>query len=1168
MFRKIFRWLSTGLLAAFCIAAVNAGDVAGYYWMDDGNLTPFSSGSFDIPVNSVSDGMHMLNLFVCSADGVCSPPLSKSFVKIPATLEANSLGGLVIIDGGAPVSVDLSPLGANTYTVDIDMSRLAVGVHNLQFLTVSAGGAVSGIKESWFFRSPTDTELDIAGLVYFIDGKEAGQVSCSRNEAVYKLDIDTESLATGIHSIDMALVLPNGEATGTMSAWFYKTPVPPGVVRYEYWFNDDYESIRSVTLDNVVPDFQLISMLDVPELPFDSKNYAFSIVNGKPTVSNVQHLSMRFFESDGRPAYGQAEFIDSRSARLVTDIQVLANGSNDISSLENSEIKWFSFEGEVGDSIVLRADRAVMLELYSPDGDAIVEKRGSQAEEFFTVTLTKTGTYYLAVHDIMASNKKNLSIGFHHIPRNAILEVKPSVMTSSGTFTLVELFGNGMSNAKSLIIDNGREARYETKEIAAIDNYHLNATINLEEPIPAGVYDVTLVVDDPVTNAEQRVTKAGAVTVLEAGALSNIEVEVIPSKKPGTPYMVEIQVTNNSDVPCWGIPLNIACERDGGKNGFVFYMSDFLGETMTANHIRWYESANIIGTGTDGLFFPVSLTYMQPHETRTLQVGIISEPHKRVGLYAWAGTPYNEEAGQILAMPRDSLIAQPVSYTNMFNIRTAAYILQALEEIRESFAQQVRAHAPDDNRVLEALRDYGPDAVGRYRPLERPAGYADQAVSLAEGYGRTYAGIANSGAGYHCYNYFKNEEHIPGATLGEQVANIEKMYDCPDGIPPGSLQIYYQQAKQTLGRGSSPEDIAMDTFGPDWLQAARSFLCRNGDSPNPMPTRHDIDVLMSGDPNMITGYSDPTGGNAVGLDVKELDYTIEFENDPAIATASANSVVVSNKLDKNVFDLESFTPKNLQIGSHAIKLPAEKKFVRTIDMRPKIQCIAEVRLDFSAETGDAVWTFTSLDPLTMEPVENYRQGLLPVNDESGVGVGFINYSVELREGLSHSTSFSNSASIVFDTNEPVVTPTWTNVTDYVRPEARIVKEYGYDGMTYGFDVEASDEGSGILSYDLYARIGDDGTWTVVLGGQTDNHIEFAAPEPIDDVQFMVRATDRAGNRQLSNGILSSVEIFNREVGEADDERWYNLQGVPQNPDDCHSSPAVMISTKGRKVVIR
>ncbi len=1169
MTKALILSLAMGVMTASVMRSATDDNVRGFYWIDSGSPVAFTVSPSEIDASGINDGFHVLNMVAINGKGVCSTPESAMFIKVP---DSNSyLNGTLYLDGNLLSTVRLQNIGSGTYACDADMGNIAPGVHNLQLLPYTDSGTVSEVIDTWFLRIPTDAELSATKVAYFIDGAYVGQEELRQSGTVFLSDIDTQSLKSGIHSIDISLVLPDGTMSSFEHGWFYRTPIPNGIIAYDYWFDDDYSNTKPVVLEHEVSDFSLVTMIDIPELPFDSRNYEFSILDGKPSVKERHTLNMRFFESDGRAISKKSVFTETRDTQSVENIEPLCDGINHVTTKTN-EIKWYKFDGEVGDSIMICSNSPSMFELYSPLGKELIKKSGSQAQEHNSLTLLESGTYYFAAHNVDIKSSSDFDVTFHHIPRNAILEVTPSVMTSSGTFALVELFGNGMLNARTLILDNGDGTIYETSEFAAYDNYHLSATITLDKPIPTGKYDVTLVIDDPVTNTEQRITKPEAITVLEAGEHSDIVVEVVPSKKASTPYMVDIRVTNDSDAPCWGVPVNVACERDGGKNGFVFYMSDFLGEPMTAGHIRWYESDNILGTGTDGLLFPLRLSYMHPHETRILQVGIIAEPHKRVGLYAWAGTPFNEEAAQLMAMPRDSLNAMPIYYTNLFNLKTAAYILQAIEEIKESAPQQVKARAAeDDNIVLESLREYGPDAIGRYKPLERPTGYADQVGKLAENYGNTEAGIVNSGAGYHCYNYFKNEEHIPGATLAEQVANIDLMYGGLEGIPPGSLQIYYMQAKKTLGRGTSPEDIAVDTFGPDWLQAACFFNRRNADSSEPMPTRHEIDVMMSGDPNMITGYSDPSGSNYVGLDVKELDYTIEFENDPEIANAPASTIVVTNKLDNSVFDLESFMPKNVKIGAHTIDLPAEKSFVKTVDMRPEIQCIAEIRLDFSTATGEAVWRFSSLDPLTMMPVEDYRQGLLPVNDETGVGMGFISYSVKLKDGIAHSTTFSNSASIMFDTNEPIATDPWYNITDYERPEAKIVKEYGYDGSVYSFDVETTDDGSGVMAYNLYARTGYNGTWTIVLGNQTESHIEFATPEAIDGLQFMVRATDCAGNRQISDdkeSSVESIEVSNGETGSTDDEQWYDLRGIRLNPGDRPSTPTVIISTKGRKTVIR
>ena len=188
-------------------------------------------------------------------------------------------------------------------------------------------------------------------------------------------------------------------------------------------------------------------------------------------------------------------------------------------------------------------------------------------------------------------------------------------------------------------------------------------------------------------------------------------------------------------------------------------------------------------------------------------------------------------------------------------------------------------------------------------------------------------------------------------------------------------------------------------------------------------------------------------------------------------------------------------------------------------MRPDIYCIAEIRQEYSEETGFAQWTFRSLDPLTLEEAENYRQGLLPVNDSTNVGIGTITYSIDILNNLPHLTSIENMATIIFDDNEAIETPTYQNITDYIEPKSSIIKEYGYSNGCYSFDVETSDDGSGVMRYDLYYRKNNSDSWHLILASLTSDHIELITPEPINGIQFMVKATDCAGNIEASSRIM-------------------------------------------------
>lgn len=1162
--KKVLSLILT-LGAAFSSLAY-AFTTRGYYWIDDNAPVEFTEPTADIPVANLIDGWHSIGIVAHTSYGKYSVPYSTTFLKVFAPNGAE-LKTIALIDGIKSIDTSLVSIGNGEYICEPDMSGVSPGIHNLQMLLLSPTGSSSKIMDVWFFRIPTDSELSITSVAYYVDGRHVNQQPLSRSDVTYLANLETQDLSSGLHSIDLALVLSDGSMTPYVSAWFYKTPVPAGIVSYEYWFDDNIESRMKTEFDEPSKDLNIISMVAIPDLPFDSRQYEFDLNNGEPRMFGKHNLRTRFYESDGRPTLKTSDFADSRNPLSVTP-SVLQEGRTEIARRNDNEIKWYKFHGEIGDSIVLGLTRAAMYELYSPSGNMLLRKKGAQTEAETSLTLQETGKYYLAAHDVVNDRTAPFGINFQHIPRNAILSVSPGTSTTDSKFILFDLFGNGMNDVHSFAIESANGVRFETDSVFAMDNYHLSSVIVPADSIPAGVYDVSVTITDAISGEEAVVTKHNAVDFTSSGALSDINVTVTPSRKAATPYMVDITVSNDSDIPCWGIPVNIACERNHGKNGFVFYMSDFLGKPMTASNIAWYESDNILGTGTDGVFFPVTLAYLHPHETRTLKVGIIAEPHDHIGLYAWAGRPYSEESRQLLSIPADSLNAMPVPYTNIFDLRTAAYVASVLDEaiLNSPLENSPRRSKAKDNMPLEIAREYGPDIVGRYKPLSRPANYADQVGKIAEGYGRTQAGIVNSGAGYHCYMYFKNEEHIPGNTLGEQIANIEAMYPgAPESIPPGALQIYYQQAKKTLGRGSSPQEIAEDVFAPDWYELAKLFICRNGDSNNPMPTRHDIEVYMSGDPNNMTGYVDPSGGNAVGCHIKTLDYAIEFENDPQLATVPASGITVTNTLDANVFDLSSFRPQELRIGSFRMDLPAEHHFVRTVDMRPGRQCIAEVRLDFSTETGKAEWTLTSLDPMTLEPITDAREGLLPVNDDSGKGIGIIEYNIALRTGLAHGTSISNKASIIFDDNDAIETPEWVNITDYEYPSATIVGDQPYDGSAYQISVELKDEGSGVMSYDLYVKTDTNDSWRVIKSGLTGNQIQFDSSEPIPGISFMALATDKAGNRQTSTND-SSTSIITTE-SDNDDELWYDLQGrrsVMRNGN----AKGIMISTKGRKIVVK
>ena len=156
-----------------------------------------------------------------------------------------------------------------------------------------------------------------------------------------------------------------------------------------------------------------------------------------------------------------------------------------------------------------------------------------------------------------------------------------------------------------------------------------------------------------------------------------------------------------------------------------------------------------------------------------------------------------------------------------------------------------------------------------------------------------------------------------------------------------------------------------------------------------------------------------------------LSYAIAFENVPT-ATAPAQVVIISDTIDTSKLDLGT-----LRLGpvifsdTIAVSGPGVLPFVKDIDLRP--QRNLTVRLEADTANGNTlVWRLTSLDPGTDEIPLDALNGFLRPNQNGSEGQGYVFFSIRPKAGLPMRTLISNTATIVFDHNAPMQTPTWTN----------------------------------------------------------------------------------------------------------------------------------------------
>lgn len=330
------------------------------------------------------------------------------------------------------------------------------------------------------------------------------------------------------------------------------------------------------------------------------------------------------------------------------------------------------------------------------------------------------------------------------------------------------------------------------------------------------------------------------------------------------------------------------------------------------------------------------------------------------------------------------------------------------------------------------------------------------------------------------------------------------------------------------------------------------------------------DPVNSLDPNDIYGYLAESGSKAIKEGVTEVFYTIEFENDPEFASASAHDIYLEDKLDANRFDLSTYTPTRVTIGEKEAELNGEQNFLTTVDMRPAINAIAQVEGTFDATNGIARWHISSLDPMTMEPTTEPMDGVLPVNAD-GNGIGRVSFDISLKPGMDDGTTIDNKAGIIFDTNATIMTPTWTSTIDATAPTSSVVSCDIKDATTATLHFDDQDDGSGVWKHDVYVQYGTDGAWTKLHDGVTDAFCDVTIQANTNH-GFYVVATDSAGNveikeaaREYTLDLFDKMEKTDLAISLADGWNWISHnQANPLKPKDVFGDNVIEVKsqTKG------
>jgi uncharacterized repeat protein (TIGR01451 family) len=289
----------------------------------------------------------------------------------------------------------------------------------------------------------------------------------------------------------------------------------------------------------------------------------------------------------------------------------------------------------------------------------------------------------------------------------------------------------------------------------------------------------------------------------------------------------------------------------------------------------------------------------------------------------------------------------------------------------------------------------------------------------------------------------------------------------------------YQNAARAVGNGAQ-NYIGAVTRYQTLLQTYLSINSACPPKPSPLqPSGLRLDgqwttgLVFKHDPNAMIG---PAGFGAQGFLQPDgaLVYTVDFTNE-ATATAPAQVVTVTDQLSSNL-DWNTFQLGDIGFGSTVIQVPAGLMSYSTqVDATATLGVLVGIAAGIDLETGLVTWTFTSLDPTTLDVPADPLSGFLPPDAAPPAGEGSVSYSVRPKASAETTgTQVHAMATVVFDANAPIATSNIVNTFEATPPSSTVSPLQATTNST-SFPIAWSGSdgaGSGIASYDV--EVSDNG----------------------------------------------------------------------------------------------
>lgn len=1124
------------------------------YWFDDdeSNITtiPLPGEMVMIDVSGLEEGLHVLHSQVM--EHAPSDITTTMFIKVPQIEGTGDMTCICTVDGKIMAEQKL-PAAGGLIRWDMDVSKMDVGIHKAMFQVITPSGAASTIAERYFVREITNKELGNMKCVYAIDNAEAYSQAGTLSNGLFHFDLDVSSIENGLHRIAYMLVSEEGVTTPQKTAFFWKTPLGgEGIVQYDYWLNDRDDMKHSVQLSERTNPFNLITLLPIETHPIRTSNFKFVVKEGSPLIYARNEFHIQFFDTNGRMVEDTKEFVDEQVSQEVKPVGELL-ATQTFAKIAENDIRWYTMQAAPGDTVAFKLSQPATMQLFAPSGEEVFKTSESASVNWNGIHTWEKGTYYLAVHDVTGS-QSTMKLEYMHMDKYDVVDWDVRRVGNGGCSTIT-FKGNGFRDLYAVDLYNAQGDTIRSVDVSHDSDAETAVTFDFTDAT-LGDYNAVF----HFTEEDKHI--ANVVTVEEAVDIELATNVTFPSTfLRGTSTTYTIKITNKGNMTAYNVPLRtyIGSKNKSGVSSINFegldlkspidmILMDSVPISERAEVERIFNSLddshyfiNIHTTDANNDSIIVRSTYLfvtlQPSSTKTINLSIAANETVDV----WVTTESDWFALEV---------------NSIDNTKSNGRLKARKGSMKDSYCCVKDAIECGISLAVTAA-DVASVLTTAFALAQGGANPGADAVAAATAAADCVAGMVSNS--YSWINTMVCEGETPLDNIknnfNPKVSMLNMILSCL-----GTLKVTSKVAK-ALMMGVGVDVVANDVvLDADCI--TKSTQKKPNCPPNPGGGGGSSSPYTPVDPNDIYGYLSQAGSKFITDSVAKVNYTIEFENDTAFATAAAHTIVIKDTLDKKYFVLEEFMPTGARIGDREVFLKETEvktqnnvtSFVKTIDMRPEINAIAQVDGTFSTQTGIAQWTFQSLDPMTMEPTNDLMQGILPVNFDGTSGIGEVMFEIGVKQGKADGTEIKNRASIVFDFEDAIITPTWTNIVDAVAPSSVIDNSWMVNDSTLRITAEAFDARSGVWKYEWYVQAGENAPWW--KEGETDSlSFDYHIYEGID-YGFCVVATDSAGNVEQ--------KVIHRERGFKTYGQDYEDTIIDVPADSNNDAPDAIYDLSGRK----